>query len=726
MRIISVRHPSEPARRITAVLILLITLLGGLPPQAAHAAPTTITFENGTDGEAIGDTISGLTFSANWTYGDWRSARYNGKYPDGDYTSNDNVFAWLGQNQSEGRIDFDDGNASYFQVKVSSGTNVTLKGYDGSNNLLDTDDAAPNVNTGNLVNLRVDKSGSTTLHHVTIVGNANAWIIDDLETDAGSLPSPRLPVILIPGVGGSHLINDHNLDGIYDQDWLNIWALMMSPGDEHLYPAHLQTDGNTPANPGDPIYYTMRAGDILRTELTEDIYTGTINFFLSKGYIEGQTFFVCPYDWRKDLRQIAYNYNPSYPLGITLDTCITTALARNPDVRKVNIVAHSMGGLVARTYLIDPTRASKIKNLVTLGTPYFGATKIAQLVLAPEGCFLEIPVFGCNPNPNMTYSLLQNFTSGYQLSPGEGFFMVYPNGYLKRWGAYLNYTQTMDQFRARNTYLTDDAIDFRQSIKSINEGYTNGNENGVNVTMFVGNNQPTPIGLEEKSYGQNSYNLIFGDGDGTVPRNSATMQNLDLEPDVDYHGAATLIYASGIEHGALARNNTVLETTYTIFTSTSITPEELVAGSDILSTQSTGLSGRVIQVDGPVAVRVFDAKGNLTGPDANLVLLVQDIPGLFYQVNDTNSVVIKLPETGEYRIELQGMRTGSASLSVWNFDQDTLTRSIQYLKIPTSSSSLGLLEVNPTFLTAPPALQQIEGKTAPADIQPMIIDPAPQ
>ena len=82
----------------------------------------------------------------------------------------------------------------------------------------------------------------------------------DLETDAGSLPSPRLPVILIPGVGGSQLINDPNLDGIYDQVWLNIFMLTLSDGDEHLYPADLQWDGNTPDNPAGAEYYTMRAG----------------------------------------------------------------------------------------------------------------------------------------------------------------------------------------------------------------------------------------------------------------------------------------------------------------------------------------------------------------------------------------------------------------------------------------------------------------------------------
>lgn len=706
--------------RFTVRICLIVILLGGAfaaPPQVVQAS-TTISFESGGDGASIGTNISGLNFSPAWSYGDWRSARYNGKYPDGDYTGNGNVFAWLGQGQSEGRIDFVDGNASYFQVRVSAGSTVLLNGYDGFNNLVATATAAANVNSGSLSILRINAPTGQTIHHVTLSGTANSWIIDDLETDAGSLPSPVLPVILIPGVGGSHLINDPNLDGSYDQVWLNIWTLMISSGDEHLYPAHLQSDGNTPANPGGAEYYTMRAGDILRTELTQDIYQSTINFFLSKGYIEGQTFFVCPYDWRRDLRQISYNYNPSYPLTITLDQCIATALARNPDVRKVNILAHSMGGMVARTYLIDPARAAKIKHLVTLGTPYFGATKIAQLVLAPEGCFLDLPVFGCNPNPSMTYSLLQNFPSGYQLAPGEGFFMVYPDGYLKRWGAYLGYTQTMDQFRAHNPYLTNDAINFRQLI---NIGFTGGSENGVDVWMFVGQDLPTTVALEEKSYGQNSYNQISGNGDGTVPLNSATMKNLALDPPVNFSTDAEIVFFNGVDHTNLPKDGAVLNAVYSIFTGSKTTVEDLLV-PDLISATPQALNGRVIQVDGPVLVRIYDAKGNLSGPDDSRTRLIKNIPGLFYQINDTNSLIIKLPDSGEYRIELQGTRSGGANLRVWNYEQDQVTRTIQYLKLPTSTSSLGLLVVNDNFIASPPALLQREGKASPVNIQPEIID----
>jgi pimeloyl-ACP methyl ester carboxylesterase len=40
-------------------------------------------------------------------------------------------------------------------------------------------------------------------------------------------------------------------------------------------------------------------------------------------------------------------------------------------VRRVDVVGHSLGGLVAR-YLVDADPAAPVRRLVTLGAPYFG------------------------------------------------------------------------------------------------------------------------------------------------------------------------------------------------------------------------------------------------------------------------------------------------------------------------------------------------------------------
>lgn len=695
--------------------LLFFLLLGGMGirPVPADAAgqpnasldASLVSFESGADGQPIAATISGLNFSSGWAYGDWRTARYNGKHPVGDYFSNGNGFAWLGAGQSEGRIDLTEGNALFFEVKVSTAVTVTLVGYNSANAPIVSATAASNVASGTLATLRVDAPSGQQIHHVTIAGAANQWVMDDLLTDAGSLPSPVLPIILIPGVGGSQLINDPDLNGQYSELWVNPWDLFWSGDDAHLLVARLQGDGNTPLDPGNPAYTTVRQGDILRMVATEDVYQTTIQYFQSKGYVEGQNLFVCPFDWRRDLRQISHNGNPNFLLYQTLDSCIQYALYRNPDARKVNLLGHSMGGAVARTYLADPVRAAKVAHLVTLGTPYFGATKIAQMVLAQEGCFLELPVVGCNPNPATTYQMLQNFPSGYQLAPGERFFDVYPNGYIQRNGSYLNLAQTLDLFRLHNTFLTDEGVAWRAPL---NVGWSNGSTNGVEVYVVVGTNLPTMTYLQQKP-GQESYNVMMDNGDGTVPLHSAEMRNLDLDPPVNFSPDATLMFFSGVGHGDLPKDSSVLGAVYAAFTSGKLqfaSPESDGVGP---FAEAPRLNGTVLVVEGAVDVWVVDGEGRVTGPHANRVYLRQEIPGLYYQQEDVDRLVIKLPDAGAYTLQLRGQRSGEATVQVLSFGEDVVQGQTLYAALPIAAGSAARLSLTPKAGSLPPFELDLDG-----------------
>jgi hypothetical protein len=189
-----------------------------------------ITFEDGVNGAVIQSSIPGLRFSNtngyDWTYGDWRTNEYNGRYPDGVYISNGNFFAWLGPQQGDGRIDFTEGGATYLSVWISAGEPVVLTGYyaDGQVAEIARLDQA-NTRTGQLANLVVRAQGNNKLAYAMISGVGNYWLIDDLSTDADGVPTTRNPVIFVPGTGGSHLENDHNNDGIFDEVWPNIAEL---------------------------------------------------------------------------------------------------------------------------------------------------------------------------------------------------------------------------------------------------------------------------------------------------------------------------------------------------------------------------------------------------------------------------------------------------------------------------------------------------------------------
>jgi pimeloyl-ACP methyl ester carboxylesterase len=92
-------------------------------------------------------------------------------------------------------------------------------------------------------------------------------------------------------------------------------------------------------------------------------YDGLIKTIRSAGYVEGKDFFIAYYDWRKPNSQSAENF---------LRPVIKKALALNP-VGQVNIVAHSMGGLVARSY-VQNSLDNDVNNLILVATPSRGSS----------------------------------------------------------------------------------------------------------------------------------------------------------------------------------------------------------------------------------------------------------------------------------------------------------------------------------------------------------------
>lgn len=95
------------------------------------------------------------------------------------------------------------------------------------------------------------------------------------------------------------------------------------------------------------------------------VYENLKNTFLNNGYQEGKDFFVYCYDWRKRPDELADS----------LKNFIDDILINKPN-EKVQLIGHSMGGLVSRVYLQKFSDAKgKIDKLVTAGTPHAGVLK---------------------------------------------------------------------------------------------------------------------------------------------------------------------------------------------------------------------------------------------------------------------------------------------------------------------------------------------------------------
>ena len=81
-----------------------------------------------------------------------------------------------------------------------------------------------------------------------------------------------------------------------------------------------------------------------------------------KDAIGPENVYVAFYDWRRPIDEIATNY---------IRPVIQEAQALSP-TGKVDIVAHSMGGLVSRAYIQSEDYDDEVDQLTTLGTPHYG------------------------------------------------------------------------------------------------------------------------------------------------------------------------------------------------------------------------------------------------------------------------------------------------------------------------------------------------------------------
>ena len=184
-------------------------------------------------------------------------------------------------------------------------------------------------------------------------------------------PIPKTPLIFIPGIGGSELKvaedriwnEDDGHGGKYSQAypkdekvWVNEGEAASLGEDDYFDILRLKPDGQT-----------SEANLELTGNLFEGTYQPTLDFFIDNGYTLNQDLFTFPYDWRKDISLTSSS----------LDQKVED-IKTQTGAEKVDIVTHSMGGLVARNYISNPDKANKVSKLITLGTPHLGSTEFLK------------------------------------------------------------------------------------------------------------------------------------------------------------------------------------------------------------------------------------------------------------------------------------------------------------------------------------------------------------
>jgi pimeloyl-ACP methyl ester carboxylesterase len=176
---------------------------------------------------------------------------------------------------------------------------------------------------------------------------------------AEAAAEPARPLIFVPGLLGSRLCRADPAGGAEPNVvWGTLGALSAFPT------LRLQ--------PGTTDQATKPCG-LLRQIVylglfTQQVYAPVVAHLERLGYREGRNFFVFDYDWRRSV----------FDNAATLAAFVREKI---PDERQqLDILAHSMGGLVSRVYVAKLGGSARTARLFSAGTPFFGSVKVYETV----------------------------------------------------------------------------------------------------------------------------------------------------------------------------------------------------------------------------------------------------------------------------------------------------------------------------------------------------------
>jgi hypothetical protein len=315
-----------------------------------------------------------------------------------------------------------------------------------------------------------------------------------------------VPVIVLPGLGGSFATPGS----------IQAWF-----GNLGLPPSDLQLD---------PI---------------ENTYTDLVQSLVNAGYVQGQSLFLAPYDWRLPLAPTdgtidgtlsnlttteltggTYNYAVDY-LGSALASA-AQAWAQQFDGRSlpaVDVVAHSTGGLLARAYIQSPgygqqffagLNLPRVNNLVMMGVPNQGVLEVwnplhdnwgyslnTRLLSEIVGEAYNIVVAGesvATPNGPITRSSITNDGTATGTPDPQKFIQLYLGSFPELLATFPFLNSGNGPLQTVNNYPTaTDPTPANNLLLDLNDGL------GLNYTV-----SNVPAGADPNSFLDSPTNSILG------------------------------------------------------------------------------------------------------------------------------------------------------------------------------------------------------------------------
>jgi pimeloyl-ACP methyl ester carboxylesterase len=376
------------------------------------------------------------------------------------------------------------------------------------------------------------------------------------------------------------------------------------------------------------------------------IYDDLEKSFEGQGYQKYTNLFPFPYEWRNSNAENAKLLHKKIQ-----------EIKRQTKRPKVDLVAHSMGGLLAREYIESDYYEGDVDQLITVGTPHLGAAK--DYVKWEAGAFfadifeLAGKKFFEQEAEENGYDSIFHYIRGRPIASVQELLPVYDylwddngSGYDLRTGYPVNYP--------RNEFLEN--LNRAEKVKKL------GNVEFVKIVGRPAGQKTTLVGynvvnVDMGEFWKHGYPHSFeiprltdqglrkGEGDRTVPLVSAESINIPSNN--------TIYLQSSHNDLPTDAQQDILELL------TGKRPTEKIDEwqiDDILATF----------IFSPIDVQIISPSGKRLGKNFETGGEYSEIEGAYYTGHNTNTefLVIPNPEDGEYKILTQGTGNGDYTIKI--------------------------------------------------------------
>lgn len=487
----------------------------------------------------------------------------------------------------------------------------------------------------------------------------------------------KKPVIIVPGVAGSYLAEFSSNTEV----WPNVLTMLSSSTDDYLDELKLGDDG-WPIQGSTAI---VPIG-IIRSIGTHNYFNGLIGLLESNGYSEGDNLFVFPYDWRLNIAHTA-NHEFKDKIG---------EIKTQTGSQEIDVVAHSMGGLVVEKYIQDNGQRF-IDKFIDIATPHLGSPSAAKILL--YGDDFSIHYFNLiGLNELKMKDIAKNFSSVYQLFPSRNYNYAGSNIF----NSYIIDSYDADNNNATGTLDYDESIDYltnmgaNSTLVALNDDLHddldsfNPNDYGIKAYNIIGCNNAT-VGWMEiiNQHGTSTYEygLHYTNGDGTVPLESARSLNNTIGTyyNITNDESATHALMPSFEDNKQLINAILNSTSSAVLFNFSSYPNLQQDSSECT------LNGWEISYHSPIALHIYDEQGRHIGPDEKGNIEI-NIPGAAYDVIGDNKFAF-VPKGHNYKVIGRATGLGHFNARIQDIQDGKTISAAYYNEVPIKSLDTNI-EIN--------------------------------